>query len=199
MMQCPYMSCASLSHVTLPNSSCKQLSKKVQHLEFSKEMLKYGLRLIAASLVFREMEESAATLGADRGQNYIWPSLTQLVCTGRFPNGAHTQKEIFMQSLICNVQPNTKLLKVIDDGCLSDAAHGRRAAHSGAHLSASMSHANIGPSPHPTLDGFIASICNAVSLAVLLVYAVALSVQCCLPVHDCTFSQLGTKQILSCV
>ena len=79
---------------------------------------------------------------------------------GRFPNNAHSQKQIFMHSLICNVDPDAQLLRCCDD----TTHHTQLQSHARQHgpRGAASSQANLGPSPCPALDDFVASSCNQV-------------------------------------
>ncbi|KAL3137732.1 hypothetical protein ABBQ38_004998 [Trebouxia sp. C0009 RCD-2024] len=81
-----------------------------------------------------------------------------LTSTGRFPNSAHSQKQIFMHSLICNVDPDAQLLRCCDD----TTHHTQLQSHARQHgpRGAASSQANLGPSPCPALDDFVASSCN---------------------------------------
>lgn len=82
---------------------------------------------------------------------------------GRFTKVAPTQKEIFMQSLICNVPPGTELLNCCDESSVPDASSNRiRIPLPGSGGQVLNSHANFGPSLHPPLDEFIESVCNEV-------------------------------------
>lgn len=83
------------------------------------------------------------------------------LCAGRFPNKAHSQKLIFMQSLICNVGPDAQLLHCFDEHTQLQS-HGRQAAP----RKAATCQANVGPSPCPALDAFIASSCNQVHMLI---------------------------------
>ena len=78
---------------------------------------------------------------------------------GRFPNKAHSQKQIFMQSLICNVSPDVQLLHCFDEHTQLQS-HGRQHAP----RRAATCQANVGPSPCPALDAFVASSCNQVHI-----------------------------------
>ena len=69
-----------------------------------------------------------------------------------------------MQSLICNVPPDTELLACFND-IASPAMPGRKhGACAGANSQILGSHANFGPSSYPVLDEFIVSVCNQVML-----------------------------------
>lgn len=82
-----------------------------------------------------------------------------LWCAGRFPNKAHSQKQIFMQSLICNVSPDAQLLH-----CCDDQSQLQSQGRQHASRRAAACQANVGPSPCPALDAFVASACNQVHL-----------------------------------
>lgn len=84
------------------------------------------------------------------------------LCLGRFPNKAHSPKQIFMQSLICKVQPAAQLLRCTQ-GSQSGHSKGRHST-SAPHRSAAACQPSIGPSPCPRLDAFIASVCNQVGI-----------------------------------
>ncbi|KAL3150700.1 hypothetical protein ABBQ32_000488 [Trebouxia sp. C0010 RCD-2024] len=81
-----------------------------------------------------------------------------LTSTGRFPIKAHSQKQIFMHSLICNVDPDAQLLRCCDD----TTHHTQLQTHGRQHgpRSAASSQASQGPSPCPALDAFVAACCN---------------------------------------
>ncbi|DBB12653.1 hypothetical protein WJX82_001501 [Trebouxia sp. C0006] len=81
-----------------------------------------------------------------------------LIPTGRFPNGAHSQKHIFMQSLICKVEPGVQLLHCFQGNELGQPK-GRHST-SALQRSAAASQASTGPSPCPCLDRFVTSKCN---------------------------------------
>ena len=87
--------------------------------------------------------------------------ISRQLCAGRFSNKAHSQKQIFMQSLICNVNPDAQLLHCFEE-------HTQLQSHGKQHAPrrAATCQANVGPSPCPALDAFIASSCNQVHILI---------------------------------
>lgn len=69
-----------------------------------------------------------------------------------------------MQSLICNVPPDTELLKCFDEIELPAIPGRKHGACAGGNSQILGSHANFGPSPYPALDEFVVSVCNQVML-----------------------------------
>lgn len=81
-----------------------------------------------------------------------------LIPTGRFANEAHSQKHIFMQSLICKVEPGVQLLHCFQGSELGQPKD--RHSTSALQRRAAASQGSTGPSPCPCLDHFVTSKCN---------------------------------------
>ena len=89
-----------------------------------------------------------------------------LPTTGRFAWMANLpQEKIFMNSLVCNVPPESRLIRCYKDGDKDDdvaavAGERRRRRRNGNNNNNSSSLHQYGPSPYPALDTFIESVCS---------------------------------------